>query len=182
MNFNETKAFLMEAGFTPKQWRELGAICEIRQGNYTAVQSRRGAEMEDVQVDEEHVRLFYERLTNILLNQEKLGVAPLNVLRKAQPAIYANVKKVASYLYKLSAEWNEEGDRQRNFSIGVYHLYAQLVVAYLKDCRVPISAKAVLQHQDKFIGLVDRAYPGYVEGGLMRLIVLGEAAPDYVSA
>jgi hypothetical protein len=171
MDFLQTKTFLIEAGFKPKEWRELQAICEIQQGNYSAKAT--GKQMLEVDVGDEYMRLFYDRLKDLLLGQEKTSVAPLHVLRKAQPRQYALVKKCAAELYKIACEWNGSRVRHRNFTIGVFHMYVKLTIQYLKDCSVPVSAKAVLQHSDKFIGLVDRSYPGYVKSGAMHIVILG---------
>jgi len=172
MDFLQTKTFLLEAGFDNKQWRELQAICEIRQGSYSAKST--ALQQIEVEVGDEYSRLFYDRLVDVLLHHEKIAVAPLSVLRKAQPKQYAMVKKTAAFLYRLACEWNPSKVRGRNFAIGVFHLYVKLTAQYLKDCGVPVSAKAVLQHSDKFVGLVDKAFPSYVKHGLIHLVVLGE--------
>jgi len=172
MDFIDTKNFLLGAGFDNKQWRELKAICEIRQGNYSAKAS--ASQQAEIDVGDEYCRLFYDRLTDILLNHEKIGVAPLGVLKKMQPKQFAMVGKVAAFLYQLSCEWNPTKVRGRNFAIGVFHLYVKLTVEYLRECRVPVSAKAVLQHPDKFVGLVDKAFPSYVKHGLIHVVVLGD--------
>lgn len=173
--FDELKRALMEASFTAKQWKELSALCEIRQGNFTAKQTVES--QHDFDPGTEHVRLFYERLKTYLLDKKLCSVAPLNVLQQSQPQQYSQVKKLAGQLAECASEWNTDNTRQRNFSIGIYHLYVQLVVEYLQGARVPISVKAVLQHGDKFAGLVDRAYPDYIKAGLMPLIVFGNQRP-----
>jgi len=172
MDFVETKTQLLEASFDSKQWRELQAICEIQQGNYSAKAT--GQQMTEVDVGDEYMRLFYGRLLDILLHQEKTAAAPLGVLRKAAPKQYALVKKCAATLYQTSCEWNPTRTRGRNFTVGVFHMYVKLTISYLKDCGVPVSAKAVLQHLDKFVGLVDKAYPGYVKSGLIHVVILGD--------
>lgn len=180
MEFQQLKSYLMgEASFAEREWKELSAICEIRQGHYSSKMTAVSAEKVDV--GDEHVRLFYERLKVFLLGHNKCSVAPLNVLMKSQPAQFRKVKKISASLYETAAKWNTEGRNHRNFCIGVYHLYVQLVVEYLQECKVPVSMKTVLQHSDKFEGLVDRAYPGYIKGDLMPLIIFGET-PDYLTS
>jgi len=175
MDFTELKNFLLEkANYEDKQWREIKAICDIRQGAYSASAS---AEKEvAVEVGDEWTRMFYGRLTEVLLYNEKIAMAPLGVLKRMQPKQYANVRKIAALLHDLSLEWNPSKVRGRNFTVGVMHLYCKLTVQYLRDCSVPISAKAVLQHGDKFVGLVNRSFPGYVKSGLIHLVVLGKNA------
>ncbi len=172
MNFGKLKQDLLNASFEDKQWRELKAICDIRQGNYSAKQ---GAETEvKAFLSKDYTDLFYDRLTNILLNECKVAVAPLGVLRRMQPKQYKLVKQAAVDLYVIACEWNPTKVRGRNFAIGIFHLYVKLVVEYLRDCKVPLSVKTCLQHTDKFVGLVDRAFPGYVAGGLIHIVVLGD--------
>jgi len=180
MDFDKLKAELLDINLTDVQWRELKAICDIRQGNYSA---KAAAQTENTAfLSKDYTDLFYDRLTDVLLHQTKVGVAPLHVLRKAQPAQAKQAVRVANDLYAIACEWNPNKVRGRNFAIGVFHLYVKLTVQYLQDCKIPVSAKACLQHVDKFVGLVDRAYPGYVKSGLIHIVVLGEKQASVAAA
>lgn len=170
MNFEELKAMLLDATYTDKQWRELKAIADIRMGNYSA---KAAAEQTTLNLGKDYTQLFYSRLENILTNDYQIKMMPFNVVKSTQRSQYKNIEKCAAELYEIACEWNPSKIRNRNFTIGVYHLYSKLVPAYLKDCKVPVSAKACLQHVDKFVGLVDRAFPGYVAGGLIGIVILG---------
>jgi len=170
MQFEELKTNLMAAAYTDKEWREVKAIADIRMGNYSAKQA---AEATTLPIIKDYVGLFYDRLTVVLLDQCKIAVAPLHVLNAAMPKQYKMVQKISAELYALACEWNPSRVRNRNFAIGVFHLYVKLVVGYLRDCQVPVSVKTCLQHSDKFVGLVDKAYPGYVVSGTIALVVLG---------
>lgn len=170
MNFAELKSFLMQADYTDKEFREIRAIAEIRLGNFS---SREAALKEVGNVGEEYVTLFYSQLRNYLESDCGIATPPLSILRKSKPGVYRAIVLATNFLYGVSEDWNKDRIVQRNFVVGVYYLYAKLVVQYLREVRVPVSVKTILQHTDKFIGLVDNSYPGYVTGGLIKMVILG---------
>lgn len=52
-----------------------------------------------------------------------------------------------------------------------YMTFAKLIVAYLDRINVPISMSAVLKCVEKFPGLLDSEFPGYLEAGLVEKIL-----------
>lgn len=175
MEYGEIKGFLMEAEFGMKQWQELKAICEIRMGNYSAQQAAKN--QDKVAVSDQYTVLLYDRVVDIF-QHEKISVAPYSVLKSVDAKTAKAVNTTATKLYQLACKWNSSKARQRNFTVGVFHMFVKLTISYLRDCRVPVSVKTVFQNADKFEGLVDRAFPGYVQAGLMNLAILGETALD----
>lgn len=171
MEFDKLKIFLMQAAFSDKQWREVRAVADIRLGNF----SRREAALKDLCEDQPTVwtQLFYQRLRQYLQMECKINTAPLAVLKTTSAKQYKAVLSMADFLYATAADWNTDKRMQRNFVVGVYHLYCELTVQYLKKCSVPVSLKSVLQHADKFVGLVDESFPGYVASGTIRIVILG---------
>lgn len=170
MVFEELKRFLMEAEYSDKQWREVRAIADIRMGNF----SSREASLKDLgEVGQEYTNLLYAQLKNYLEVECKIAAPPLSILRKSKPSVYKAVVDAANFLYSVSEDWNTDGTLRRNFVVSVYYLYSKLVVKYLRDVRVPVSVKTALQHTDKFIGLVDQAYPDYVKNGMIKMVILG---------
>jgi len=170
MTFDELKQFLMEAEYTDKQWREVRAIGDIRMGSF----SSKEASLKDLgEVGQEYTNLLYDQLKNYLATQCKIAAPPLSILRKSKPTVYKAVVDAANFLYAISEEWNPDHVLRRNFVVSVYYLYSKLVVQYLRDCRVPVSVKTALQHTDKFVGLVDKAYPDYVKNGMIKMVILG---------
>ena len=176
MNFAELKAFLMQADYTDKEFREVSAIAEIRLGNFS---SREAALKEVGNVGEEYVTLFYSQLRNYLESECAIATPPLSILRKSKPGVYRAAVLATNFLYGVSEDWNKDRIVQRNFVVGVFYLYAKLVVQYLRDVRVPVSVKTILQHTDKFIGLVDNSYPGYVMGGMIKMVILGPSKREH---
>ena len=52
----------------------------------------------------------------------------------------------------------------------IYNLYVEIIVEYLVKYRIPISINSVLNCHEKFLSLLDKKYPGYLESGLLYLI------------
>lgn len=176
MEFDKLKIFLMEAEFSDKQFREIRAIADIRLGNFSA----REANLKDLEGDGPTLwaELFYKRLRNYLHTQCKISTTPLAVLKTTSVKQYKAVLSMSDFLYSVATDWNTDKKMQRNFVVGVYHLYCELTVQYLQKCGVPVSLKSVLQHADKFVGLVDASFPGYVAAGTIRIVILGADKND----
>ena len=120
-----------------------------------------------------YTQLFYDQLRKYLETHCKISTMPLSVLRSTNPKLYTDVLNAATFLYAVAEDWNVDRILQRNFVVGVYFLYSKLTVSYLQDCTVPVSVKTVLQHTEKFVGLVDKAYPDYVKNDFIKLVILG---------
>ncbi len=177
MNFAELKSFLLEAEYTDKEFREVKAIAEIRLGNFS---SREAALKEVGNIGEEYVLLFYSQLRNYLQAECAIATPPLSIIRKSKPTVYRAAVLATNFLYGVSQDWNKDRVVQRTFVVAVFYLYAKLVVQYLREVRVPVSVKTILQHTDKFVGLVDQSYPGYVQAGLLKMVILGPSKENEI--
>jgi hypothetical protein len=168
MDFKQLQEFLMSEEFTDKELDKLNAIIGIRRGKAAVSEAvgKLGKNPPDAYVD-----LFYSRLANVLTQEISLRVSPPNVLRNTSPKIYRMMTAASAQLYSISQDWNPSGVRGRNFTIGVYHLYCRLVVEYLRKNNIPVALKTCLQHTDKFLGMVDDSFPGYIKAGTIRLVI-----------
>lgn len=171
MEYPKLKEIVMTGSFTDPQFKELKAICDIRLGNFSAKES--ALKEMDKNESDTYPLLFHGRLKNILQNECDLSILPYHKLKTISPKVHRDLCRVANELFATAERWNSDKARTRNFAIGIFHLYAELVVNYLKKSRVPVSLKTSLQHVDKFAGLVDDAFPGYVESGCISMVVLG---------
>lgn len=59
-------------------------------------------------------------------------------------------------------------DRPRR--LWYYQLFARLLITRLKAAEAPVTLRLVLQSAEKFPTALDRAFPGYVESGLLFMI------------
>lgn len=175
MKFKELSEILMTEEFSEKELKQIQAIADIRLGNFSAEQAALSNTVSDT-----YVLMFYDRLKFLLARECDIHILPLHVIRKRQQKIYKEIEKAATFLYAISERWNPDKSRTRNFAIGVFHLYCKLVIRYLREVNVPISLKTSLQHTDKFIGLVDMSFPGYVESGMIKMVILGEKGREAI--
>lgn len=176
MEFDKLKTFLMESTFTDKQFREIKAIADIKLGNF----SSREASLKELEQGSSlvYTQAFYNQLRDYLQTHCKISTTPLSILKTTTPKTFNDVVAAANFLYAVADEWNTDRTMQRNFVVGVYYLYIKLAVSYLRECKVPVAVKTVLQHTDKFVGLVDNSWPGYIESGIVKVIILG---PDLIT-
>lgn len=52
-----------------------------------------------------------------------------------------------------------------------YILFAKLVISYLIEQKLPVSIVTILSHHEKFPGLIEIQFPGYIESGLVQEIL-----------
>ena len=52
----------------------------------------------------------------------------------------------------------------------IYNLYVEIIVEYLLKYRIPVSINSILNCHEKFLSLLDKKYPGYLEGGILYLV------------
>ncbi len=168
MNFTEIKKQLMTMELSTVQLKEIKAVADIRLGNFSA---REGALKYLGEIPSDYADLFYRQIQSIFSNDLKISLPALAITRKQFPTNGKMVNKVAAEIYAVAVDWNTERTVKKTYVVSVFNLYARLVIAYLQECKVPTSLKTVLQHSDKFIGLVERAFPGYVEAGLISVVL-----------
>ena len=175
MKFQELSEVLMSGEFTEKELKQIKAMADIRLGNFSSKEAA-SKELNKNLSETSHTNLFYDRLQNVLKTECKIATMPLSVLKKRLPKLHAKVVHAANSLYATAEEWNPDKTkiRSRNFAIGVFHLYCKLVVSYLQEIKVPVSLKTSLDHVDKFVGMVDNSFPGYVDAGMIHIVILRE--------
>ena len=61
----------------------------------------------------------------------------------------------------------------------IYNLYVEIIVEYLVKYRIPISINSILNCHEKFLSLLDKKYPGYLESGLLYLIFSENVDNDF---
>ena len=172
MTFEELKNEMLLAEFKDSEFKQLRAICDIRLGNTTGVNL--------TALDRKlpaYTQTFYDQLSQ-LLRPLRIHTPPLAVLKKTKPKAYADTVSCANVLFAVAEDWNQASTMRRPFVTGVYRLYCKLVIDYLKYLKIPVSITTAVKHSDKFVGLVDNAYPGYVEGGMVNMLLLGPGRTD----
>jgi hypothetical protein len=92
---------------------------------------------------------------------------PYRILPRASH--YKEFKAKASEL----AEWVRENlepktklERKKGLSILI-----RILCRWLRDCNVPLSHRALTRNLQKVPGLVDREFPGYLESGLLPIVL-----------
>lgn len=68
----------------------------------------------------------------------------------------------------------EEAEANRIERTALIHFAIGLLVENLRRMRLPISARAVMNHIHRLPSVVDRAFPGYAESGLLHLVIRKE--------
>lgn len=51
-----------------------------------------------------------------------------------------------------------------------YFIFVNLLINWLQKCKIPISMNTIINNIDKIPGLIDQAYPEYIQNDLIHLI------------
>ncbi|HBD94517.1 MAG TPA: hypothetical protein DC057_10150 [Spirochaetia bacterium] len=62
----------------------------------------------------------------------------------------------------------------------VYNLYTEIITEYLIKYRIPVSVNSVLNCHEKFLSLLDKKYPGYMENGLLYLVFCEDVMKEII--
>jgi len=129
-----------------------------------------------------NIDLFYSVTTGHL--QRRFGVqvqpsyrAQASTMWPLVKTAYASVEQVMSTLAATTSPADLNTARIR-----IWWWYSELVIDYLLEIKVPVSTKSFFNMSSKFAGLLDRAFPGYVESGLLSTILtanMSRAADDF---
>lgn len=125
---------------------------------------------ENSKIQETDEELFYNCLVSKC--KEKLGgyFISFNIYRnrgnyyKLQEALHSVNTFLSTWYLKGNIGTKEE-------KVQIYKLYADLLFSYAKEINIPIIVNSLVNCYERFPSLLNKAYPGYVESGLLGLIL-----------
>ncbi len=53
----------------------------------------------------------------------------------------------------------------------LYRVFVRALYSWLIEADIPVNSKTLITNLDKLPGIVDRAFPGYIQAGLLGAIV-----------
>lgn len=165
--FSEVKRLVVNAPFTEIELKELKTIVDIRLGNIHPSERLDPSEIPS------RASLFYSELTKFLRYNHKIEIIPLEVCKKRNMRIYNDVVAVEESIFSYATD-NMPNKLTRRQLMGFYRLYCSLISKYVIQCKIPVAAQTILQHKDKFPGLIDRAFPRYAECGILHIAIAGK--------
>lgn len=148
---------------TPKELKELKAKVTFLLENKPA----------EVNVKQEgYVQLFLDVLDNSLQKRLLKKVPPLIVMRAS-----TKYRNTLLKLYKAVNGLNDWSSSalgrklNRPEKLTMYSLASELTCDYLSKLNVPISLTTIINCYEKFPSLVQKAFPGYIESGLLNIVL-----------
>lgn len=132
-------------------------------------------------VESNEIIIFYETLCEEVKLYTGIEGMPLHSFKRSNRKGYNKLCEMVTLMEAWAA--NVDADvktrlKKRNF----YATMAMLVSSFLDDLNVPISVKTLLNSFEKFPGLIDKAFPGYVRSGLIRTIFNRSRGKDKFAA
>lgn len=108
--------------------------------------------------------LLYDNIAQLLSSKYQINLPPFKLFSNSNN--HAQFSKVSLSLNEyLSSLITDRAIRLEERSM-FYHLYAKLVTDDLEDIGAPVSVKSIVNGFERFPGLLDRAFPGYIRNGL----------------
>ena len=138
---------------------------------------------EDLKKIEDTLKFYQKSIKKESHLEESLLYDSINTKVKVitENDLFFNVFKKSKIGYKQLGECLKTLDNfiiilQKNINITrftrkqIYNLYVEIIVEYLIKYRISISINSILNCHEKFLSLLDKKYPGYLENGLLYLI------------
>lgn len=116
---------------------------------------------------DEEGELFWETLRKICKNQHLCTLVPHGVYRKhiAYPYYHTGFKNVKGWTHNHFKKATYHQRRK------VYKLYVGLLLDYFERRKLIISAWTIGYNVDKIPALVNNAFPGYADAGLLHKVL-----------
>ena len=112
--------------------------------------------------------IFYEVITTYLSNIMKSKFQYYSLFKKT--SYYSNLKTTTKYVDSYCQELF--GKVSKTERVKFYKLYIELIVEMIKKNKdLSLSIPLVLNYHEMFPGLLEKAFPGYIAGGLAKYIL-----------
>lgn len=116
------------------------------------------------------VNLLYNELSQTILRKYSVKTIPWNVLKNKQPKQFKDLVNATLWL----DEWFTRVLKRaptRLESIKLFSLFSELTISWIEKIpNTPVTMKIIIQNTDKFPGLIDRAFPDYLEAGILNIL------------
>jgi hypothetical protein len=113
------------------------------------------------------VAIFYELVNKMLKQMLHNNLPQLSRLKLKSRPVYDKVVAVTHYLN----EWAAEAVPTITEKKAIYYLYVSLVRDQISQTNISLNLNTVLNFKDKFPALIYDSFPGYVDSGLLPVII-----------
>jgi len=125
--------------------------------------------------DSSDEELFYSILTGFLKVMVVVSTPPYTIFKK-------NIahKKFSECVISINLYISQTlGDNvKRVQKMQVYRLFCELITNELKELKVVVCLKSIIGIYDRFPGLVEKHFPGYIESNLFHIILNSKGGMD----
>jgi hypothetical protein len=117
------------------------------------------------------VDVFYQVLTDYFKRELSKDLLPLALLKaKVNKTLYRNIvsmcKEIDVWIESVLKRSVQRSDRTR-----VYQLVFELLGKNILASKGDISVKRLVDSRDDFPGVIEKSFPGYIESGLIDMII-----------
>jgi len=115
--------------------------------------------------------ILYKYLSEDLFRITRKNYPEYFIFANKNPKINTRLKEVASHLIEyLTSIIKSEPDKTTIYKF--LKLFATLMVDNIEEnLDLPLNFTTVLSMADDFPSILERAFPGYIKGGLIRLVI-----------
>lgn len=129
----------------------------------------KGKPAEDVGTN---VELLYEAVMKELASRYKCTRKPLYIVLNERGAAYDRLLAASDHIDTWIAEAMPQYRMSRLQRHKLYAIFAGLVVDALEQTTIPVNIETVLSYFSRLPSIVDRAFPGYAQSGVLHTILL----------
>ncbi len=121
------------------------------------------------------VAIFYKEVEKMLKQMLHQDLPQLSRLKLQSRPVYDRVVAVTHYLNEWAAEAVPTIAEKR----AIYYLYVSLVRDYISQTNIRLSLTTVLNFKEKFPALIYDSFPGYVDAGLLPVVIKMVTLKDF---
>lgn len=164
---SEVKAKLLAGCFTTEQLQMLRAVIDLKLGN---IRAEVKVEVEEVEA-EHFVSLLYTELASLVQRYLGQRVPHLGMLKRVSPRVFKEVAEAASALKRFLNEVVPRCGRPQQISF--LRMYFDLAYGRCMEEGGVITTQRLMRKHEEVGALFDAAFPGYIRGGMLRVILYG---------
>lgn len=114
--------------------------------------------------------LLYESMKVVLSNKLRTTYKPLPLWLRSFPQTFRLLRKRATLIEEF-IEINFKKKLTRSQKNKLYLIFCNVVANRIELTRVPLSLTSMLSFLNNLPGLVDKAFPGYIQSGMMDALI-----------
>lgn len=166
---NETAANTVKSLLPKLNARELKEVSILA----TELRNRKG--LMGMRAEDE---LFFYSLSEVLSDRLSIRLPSLMVMKKTSRSAYNKFYEVLDYINEWTDNVMAPHRVTRSLRRKLYLIFTDLVADEVQRLGLPLAFTTLVQQYENLPGIVDQAYPGYAQAGMLHILLTASPEQD----